>query len=173
MSASSLICIRLYLTEFTEFCPVPITDEIIQGIVSVPRIHLLCATGCLNEFGPKSFDFFPIGPSRAFRVIERVSILTVVLVTLKVHFPYKKFDALGKLAQPRKGRVHSVAEVSAVLATDVICYDMPDRTFVVRLFSGFVVRRFNFRCTRTGPGVHVFLQAFVKGMYYVLKDIIS
>lgn len=90
-----------------------------------------------------------------------------------MHFPYKKFDALGKLAQPRKGRVHSVAEVSAVLTTDVIGYDMPDRTFVVMLCSGFVVRGFDFPGTRTGPGVHVFLQAFVKGTYYVLKDVIS
>lgn len=138
--------------------------------MSVPWVHLLRATGCLNEFRPEPLDFFPISSSRAFRVVERVSILTVVLVTLKMHFPHKKFDALGVLAQPRKGRVHSVTEMAAVLATNVIRYNVPDRALGVMFCCGLVVRRFTFR---PRPGVRVFLQAFVKGTYYILKDVIS
>lgn len=88
------------------------------------RIHLFRASGRHNDLRPESLDLFAICSTGTTRVVERVSVLTVVNVSLKVHFADKKLNELSILFDVRKRRGNAFNEVSAILTANIIGNDM-------------------------------------------------
>lgn len=98
------------------------------------RIHLFRASGRHNDFRPESLDLFAICSTGTTRVVERVSVLTVVNVSLKVHFADKKLNELSVLFDVRKRRGNAFNEVSAILTANIIGNDM-SYVCLVRVWS--------------------------------------
>ena len=91
-----------------------------QGVVAVTLIHLLRASRRKVVLGPRVLNSFAVRQANTLGVLQRIPVLTVVLVTEDMHLRNEDFDVFRPIQSFRKHLRDPFLEVWFVLTADVV-----------------------------------------------------
>jgi hypothetical protein len=97
--------------------------------MAVTVVHLARAPTRLLRFGPGSFNPFSMTAPHTFTIVERESVLAVVLVAIEVFLWDKEIHYVNDVSKIRKVGLKTGLEVDIVLTCHIIGFDYSQKVF--------------------------------------------